>query len=252
VNIKKHIPNTITLGNLFCGCLAIVNAFEGNLALAAILVGMALVLDFFDGFVARLLKVASPIGKDLDSLADMVTFGVVPSVIMFQLIRNGPDVFRLSAMDIDPGADNGTLLPYTAFIIAIFSCIRLARFNNDTRQSDSFIGLPTPANAMVICSVPLIMHSAHDWHPAFGWMLNPYVLSAMSFVMSLLLVAEIPLFALKFKGFSWADPQNRLRFIFLGLSVILLLTLQFVAIPLIILIYILLSIVNNIFIKKKV
>lgn len=256
MNLKKHIPNTITLGNLFCGCLALIRTFEGDLVWAAYLVGIALVLDFFDGFTARLLKVTSPIGKDLDSLADMVTFGVVPGMVMYHLIRFSTSDYYMS--DIYAGVKPGdSWLSYTALIIPIFSCIRLAKFNNDTRQSDSFIGLPTPANAMVICSIPLFVNTNPGALYCFrefnyDFLLHPAILFAVSVVMSLLLVAEIPLFALKFKGFSWADGQNRLRFIFLGLAFILLLCLQFVAIPLIILLYILLSIVNNLFLKKKV
>ena len=255
--IKKNIPNLLTLGNLLCGCLAIIRAFEGDLVWAAYFVGIALVLDFFDGFTARLLRVSSPIGKDLDSLADMVTFGVVPGIVMYQLIRLTYTDGAILPLDTSESytyrntLDLNNLFPYHYFalIIPVFSCIRLARFNNDARQSDSFIGLPTPANAMVICSLPLI----HEFQPSdMLFLMNPILMCLVSCVMSLLLVAEIPLFALKFKGFSWPDNQNKLRFIFLGMSVVLLLSLKFVAIPLIILLYILLSIVNNIFLKTKV
>lgn len=266
--IKKNIPNAITCGNLLCGCLAIVKAFEGDLVWAAYLVGIALVLDFFDGFTARLLKVASPIGKDLDSLADMVTFGVVPGIVMFQLISFS--VFKLY-FGVDPAAKEGwTIYPplsalpdsgniteinsnyihlkYFAFIIPIFSAIRLAKFNNDTRQSDSFIGVPTPANAMFICSIPLIYNLTGS--PIQFFDENPFVLCLVSLIMSLLLVAPLPLLALKFKNFGWAD--NKMRFILIGLSVACLAVFQFVGIPLVIILYILLSIVNNIFFKKKV
>ncbi len=253
MNLKKHIPNTITLGNLFCGCLAIVKAFEGDLVWTAYLVGIALVLDFFDGFTARMLKVTSSIGKDLDSLADMVTFGVVPGVVMFQMIS-----FALNLYADDMPAQVGwTIYPpsfswiaYFAFIITIFSCIRLAKFNNDSRQSDSFIGLPTPANTMVICSLPLIMEFQPDLVFMTELVGNPVFLCFLSLAMSLLLIAEIPLFALKFKNFSWAS--NKLVYLFLMASVIMIVTLQFLAIPLLIIFYILLSIVNNIFLKDKV
>lgn len=267
LNIKKNIPNAITLGNLLCGCLAITYTFEGDLVRASYLVGIALVLDFFDGFVARMLKVSSPIGKDLDSLADMVTFGVVPGMMLLQLINSAiaqayffgepaargwtiyPPLSALPEMMPGTGASPLFYLRYIGLVVTVFSCIRLAKFNNDTRQSDSFIGLPTPANAMVICSIPLIA----EFQPgSAGFAMQPVVLCVAACVLSLLLVAELPLFALKFKGFSWADKQNRLRFVFLGLCLILLLSLQFVAIPIIILLYILLSIVNNIFLKKQV
>lgn len=247
---KKNIPNAITCGNLLCGCLAIVKAFEGDLVWAAYLVGIALVLDFFDGFTARLLKVSSPIGKDLDSLADMVTFGVLPGIVMFHLIKNGMNSFYVSDIYV-AGRNDGSMsfLPYVAFVIPIFSAVRLAKFNNDTRQTDSFIGLPTPANAMFICSIPLI----YKLDGSFSGILfteNAYVLCLVSLIMSLLLVAPLPLLSLKIKNFSWAD--NKLRFILVALSVLLLAVFQFVGIPLVIILYILLSIVNNIFFKKKV
>lgn len=257
--IKRHIPNAITCGNLLCGCLAIVKAFEGDLVWAAYLVGIALVLDFFDGFTARLLKVASPIGKDLDSLADMVTFGVVPGVVMFQLMHISIfkiEYFNKSLPDNPIGGfpDFGPIylnyIPFLAFIIPIFSAIRLAKFNNDTRQSDSFIGVPTPANAMFICSIPLIyqLNGSDENMQTFNE--SVYVLCLASCILSLLLVAPLPLLALKFKNFGWAD--NKMRFILIGLSVVCLAVFQFVGIPLVIILYILLSIVNNIFFKKKV
>lgn len=262
--IKKHIPNLLTLGNLFCGCLALVQAFNGDLVWAAYFVGISLVLDFFDGFTARMLKVSSPIGKDLDSLADMVTFGVVPGVVMFKMIGEA-HLFGI-ALGLGETPDTAVLATdtsiiyfpqYFAFIITIFSCIRLAKFNNDTRQSDSFIGLPTPANTMVICSFPLIMNAELN-KQGINLLLShagiiaaiPYILVGIAIVFSLLLVAEIPLFALKFKNFNWAD--NKLVYIFLIAAVLLLITLHYIAIPLIILLYILISIVNNIFLKNKV
>ncbi len=246
--IKKNIPNAITCGNLLCGCLAIVKAFEGDLVWAAYLVGIALVLDFFDGFTARLLKVTSPIGKDLDSLADMVTFGVVPGIVMFKMIFLAIATNEEIYSDRSWISDNLTKLTYVAFIIPIFSAIRLAKFNNDTRQSDSFIGLPTPANAMFICSIPLIYDLNGSSTQFFNE--NPYVLCLVSCILSLLLVAPLPLLALKFKNFGWAD--NKMRFILIALSVACLAIFQFVGIPLVIILYILLSIVNNIFFKKKV
>lgn len=238
MNVRKHIPNTITCGNLLCGCLGVVQAFEGNLVWAAYLVGIAAVLDFFDGFAARLLKVSSPIGKDLDSLADMVTFGFLPGIVMFVLLATSVDVTEAMFY---PGTE---YLKYIAFMIPVFSALRLAKFNNDTRQSDSFIGVPTPANAMLICSLPLMLEFNN-----FEFILDPILLSVLTVVMSLLLVAELPLFALKFKHFKWAG--NEIRFVFLALSLILLIVLQFLGIALVILLYILLSLINNILLKKQ-
>lgn len=262
MNIKKHIPNAITSGNLLCGCLAIVKAFEGDLVWAAYLVGIAAVLDFFDGFAARMLKVSSPIGKDLDSLADMVTFGVVPSIILFHLIKMTVSIHNFEGCvgcEI-PGHYNSEspfekILPSFAFLIAIFSAIRLAVFNNDTRQSESFIGLPTPANAIFICSLPLIIAFSDGMvgsiYTSVGSKLvhQYWVLIPITVINSYLLNAPLPLFSLKFKHFKWKD--NEIRFVFLGLSLIMLITLQFVGIPLIIIVYILLSVINNIVSKKK-
>jgi CDP-diacylglycerol--serine O-phosphatidyltransferase len=266
--IIRNIPNAITCGNLFCGCLAIVKTFEGNLVWAAYLVGIASVLDFFDGFAARLLKVSSPIGKDLDSLADMVTFGVVPGVVMFQLI-NTSILFENMWFPDSAGSPN-FLWGYWGFVIPIFSAIRLAKFNNDSRQTDAFIGLPTPANAIFICSLPLILNFA-------GFNLNNYFsllhsnenlsyqlknpaesfvsiifssnfLVCVTVILSVLLLAPLPLFSLKFKSFGWKG--NEIRFVFLALSILLLALLQFTGIPLIIVLYILMSIVNNLVTKK--
>lgn len=235
--IKRNIPNAITCGNLLCGCLAIVKVFEGSLIGTALWVGIALVFDFLDGFLARMLKVTSPIGKDLDSLADMVTFGVVPGIVMFELMHQIREITTLEE-------NMGFLIP---FIIPIFSAIRLAKFNNDTRQTDSFIGLPTPANAIFICSLPLIIESYGKENSSF--ILNPYILILISCTSSILLIVELPLFALKFKSFGWKG--NEIRFVFILLSIVLLITLRFVGIPLIIVLYIGMSIINNFLTKNK-
>jgi CDP-diacylglycerol--serine O-phosphatidyltransferase len=237
MNIKKNIPNTITCCNLLCGCLAIVQTFEGNLVWAAYLVGLAAIFDFFDGFVARLLNVSSSIGKDLDSLADMVTFGVVPGLVVFQLLKRAIEIYN---QNHDPISIN---IAFIAFIIPILSAVRLAKFNNDTRQSDSFIGLPTPANAILICAIPLILE-----HNNLEFILNPIFLCLLSIILSLLLIIEIPLFALKFKHFNWKD--NEVRYLFLGLSIVLLISFHFVGIPLIIIMYVVLSVLNNILNKN--
>lgn len=231
--MKKHIPNALTCGNLFCGCAGIVAALNNELVLAAYLTGIAAVLDFFDGFVARWLKAYSPIGKELDSLADCVTFGVLPGMIVFTLMRK--------SMDGDAyGLTEFIVLPYIAFIISIFSALRLAKFNVDTRQTNSFIGVPTPANAMLIASFPLILW---QYPASAGLLLNLYFLIGLTLLMSFLLVSEIPLFALKFSSYSFA--ANKIKYIFLILSIILILTLQFIAVPFIILLYIVLSLFTN-------
>ncbi|RPD47221.1 CDP-diacylglycerol--serine O-phosphatidyltransferase [Hymenobacter sediminis] len=226
--MKKHLPNAVTCLNLFSGCLALCYIFAGELETAAYFVGLSAVFDFFDGLIARALHVSSPIGKDLDSLADAVSFGVVPGAFLFQLLQQA-------------GAGLPTWLPYAGFIVTVFSALRLAKFNNDTRQSDSFIGLPTPACTLVVASLPLIL--ANDTFQVTFLILNPWALLALTLVLSGLLVAELPLFALKFKSFGWQG--NQVRFLFLLVSLGLLIVLGATAIPLIILLYVLLSMLTR-------
>jgi CDP-diacylglycerol---serine O-phosphatidyltransferase len=244
MNIKKHIPNFLTCCNLLCGCLGIWLASKtsssSELAYASYLIFAACMFDFLDGFVARLLHVQSPIGKELDSLADVVTFGVLPSFIIYNLIHK-------SQNGLDLEVNYFLFIIIFPFVIAVFSALRLAKFNIDTRQSESFIGVPTPANAILIASLPLIIKQ----YPSMeNFILNPWFLIALTLIMSYLLVAELPLFALKFKNFKWAG--NEIRFIFLGLSILLLAFLKWLGIPIIIFLYIILSVVQNKLINKPV
>lgn len=198
------------------------------------MIGLAGIFDFLDGFVARLLKSSSPIGKELDSLADVVTFGVLPACIVFSLIQEAvPDIF-------------GLWKAYLAFIIAVFSALRLAKFNIDTRQAESFIGVPTPAIAFLIGSIPLILQ---QYPETKDWIVNANYLIIFSLIVSMLLVSEIPLFALKFKTFGWRG--NEIKFIFLILSAVFLIFLKFAAIPAIIFLYVLLSIIQNLTSSKS-
>jgi CDP-diacylglycerol--serine O-phosphatidyltransferase len=224
--------------------VAIVFAFKGNLAWSACLVGIACVFDFIDGFSARLLKAHSEIGKQLDSLADMVSFGVVPGVMMFLLlyqVLNGCNEYFPHYRFIASS---------TGFLITVFSAVRLAKFNIDTRQTNSFIGVPTPANTIFISSLPLILKFGAVSESIMHYILHPYFLISLSVISSFLLVAPLPLFALKFKNFSWVE--NKVRYIFLVLALMLLILFQFIGIPLIIILYIILSIINNIATKKSV
>ncbi|MGI4883757.1 MAG: CDP-alcohol phosphatidyltransferase family protein [Janthinobacterium lividum] len=239
--MKKHLPNALTCLNLLCGCVALTFIFTPglhNLVVGAYFVGLAAVADFFDGLVARALRVSSPIGKDLDSLADMVSFGVVPGAILYMLWYES---FALG----NPGAHVlvGALeyFPYTAFVITIFSALRLAKFNNDTRQTNSFIGLPTPACTLVVASLPLIL-AAQTSTPSTltALILNPWVLLGLTVLLSGLLVAELPLFALKFKTFGLVG--NRQRYLFLLLAAALGLGLHAAAVPLVVLLYVGLSV----------
>lgn len=244
MKIKNHIPNFITLLNLFCGCLAIVAAFKYDLTIAALLVFAGGFFDYFDGTAARLLKAKSDIGKELDSLADVVTFGVVPSVIVYQLLNQNLAEYAFF--------ERYNFVTFFPFLIALFSAIRLAKFNIDDRQTVSFLGLPTPANAIFWASAPLIIYFSENpinWGSNYlisflaDIFQNPYFLLVMTLIMSVLLIVEIPLFSLKFKDFK--IKNNIFRFIFLILSLLLLIFLNVSSLPIIILLYILLSIIQQ-------
>lgn len=238
MNIKKHIPNLITLINLFCGCIAVVFVSESNYEMAFYMVCLGIFFDFFDGFFARLFKVSSPLGLQLDSLADMVTSGVVPGYVMYTL-------FVKSANPHD--VIGSAFIPFLGFIVTLGSCYRLANFNIDTRQTDSFIGLPTPANALFILSLPLVIEFS-DSLMIFEILTNHWVLLGIALCSTYVLNAEIPLFALKIKKFNLKD--NALQIVFLLISLVMLIFLHYIAIPLIIIFYVLLSVVNNKFLKK--
>jgi len=220
--MKRHIPNSITCANLFSGCIGIVFAFKGDLQIVAYFVVISGIFDFFDGMVARLLNVKSAIGKDLDSLADMVSFGCLPGVVMFQLLKTSDY--------------SSEYLPYLGFIVTVFSALRLAKFNNDVRQTEDFIGLNTPMNTLFICSLPFI---AVDYPHIIG---STLLLIAIVALTSFLLISEIKIFSLKFSNFSWR--KNKIRFLFLLLSAVLIGVLKFAAIPLILVLYIGLSILH--------
>ncbi len=231
MSIKKHIPNFITLLNLFCGCIAIVMVADLKFDLAFYFVSLGIFFDFFDGYFARKFNVSGPLGVQLDSLADMVTSGVVPGFVMFCMLSSGK-------------YSTNAYLPYLGFIITLGACYRLANFNIDTRQSDSFIGLPTPANTLFIVSLPLVSNSFIG-----NFLHNHLLLLAITILSAYIMNAEIPLFSLKIKNFSF--QKYKLQIGFLVLSLIMIATLQFLAVPLIILTYVLLSVLNNIFSKKE-
>ena len=234
--MKKHIPNFITTLNLFSGCIGIIIALQYRLDYAAYFIAIAALFDFFDGLAARLLHVKSEIGKELDSLADVVSFGVLPGIILYQLMANSPNT---------PAAGSFlSIFSLIAFIIPILSAVRLAKFNLDTRQTTSFIGLPVPANALFLGSLPLIKMQA-GYSDSLSWLTsitdNYYILAIIAIGMSLLLVSEIPLISLKFRNLKFAE--NKPQFILVTFSVIAFALVTFTAIPLIILAYILLSLV---------
>lgn len=228
--MKKHIPNTITCCNLICGCIATGFALKGDFSMAMTFIVMGAVFDFFDGFMARLLHVSSAIGKELDSLADCITFGFAPAAIVSALLRLAPlpvanEIFAM-------------VFPYVAFVIAAFSAIRLAKFNLDERQSTTFYGLPTPANALFWSALAL---GTHEWVSETSW--SVYLLLLGIACSSWILVADIPMFALKFKDYSFA--HNKLRYGFIIASAALLLFAGWTGFSVVILLYILTSLVAN-------
>lgn len=229
INIKRHIPNTVTCCNLLSGCIAAVMALQSNYELAISFIILGAVFDFFDGMLARLFKVSGPLGKELDSLADDITFGFAPAAIVFSLFKevNYPD-FMLPVKEF---------FPYSAFIIAAFSALRLGKFNIDTRQTSSFIGLPTPANALFWGSLVV---GGYDFLISESF--NAIYLFLLVIFMSLLLVAEIPMFSLKFKNLTWKD--NKTSYIFILVCIPLLVFFQISGFSAIILWYILLSLVT--------
>ena len=227
--MKKHIPNTITCCNLVSGCIAIVCALNGNSSMALLWIIIGAVFDFFDGMSARLLNVSSPIGKELDSLADDVTFGVAPSCIIFNFLCGYHQ--------------HNMFLPFIAFLIAAFSAVRLAKFNLDERQATSFIGLPTPANALFWGALIVSMGDKLHVSSAMMW-----AVIAMIFISSYLLVAELPLFALKFKHWGWKG--NEVKYIFVLTSALMIIApvamgMGVIGIAATIAWYVLLSVVTN-------
>lgn len=228
--ITRHIPNTVTCCNLFSGCLAIVWAYQGNYQVALGFILLGAVFDFFDGMLARALQAYSPLGKELDSLADDITFGVAPSMIVFSLFKEVSVPAFLSPV--------AGYLPYAAFLIAVFSALRLAKFNIDTRQTSSFIGVPTPANALFWGALVV---GAHDFLVS-DFFNACYLLLLVGFT-SWLLVAEIPMFSLKFKNLSWRD--NKVQFVFLLGCVPLVLFLGIAGLAAVIIWYALLSLVTQ-------
>ncbi|ALM49913.1 phosphatidylserine synthase [Flavobacterium psychrophilum] len=247
MSFKKHVPNLITLCNLSAGLIALIYSFNTHYQMAFVWVCIGIFFDFWDGFFARVLKVQSDLGLQLDSLADMVTSGVVPGLVMYQMlseIATNQEEYNLSSDNYYLG-----LLPFAGFIITLASCYRLAKFNVDTRQTDSFIGLPTPANALFILSLPVIEAHSDGTGVVFEMLSNPFVLIGISLLSAYMLNAEIPLFSLKVKYFNW--ETNKIQVIFLILSILLLFFFQYLGIPLIILSYVALSVVNNKLLQPK-
>jgi len=246
--MKKHIPNLFTLMNLFSGMIAVIMAATDELVLAALFVFLGIFFDFFDGFFARKFNVAGELGKQLDSLADVVTSGVVPGIIMFQLMlyaAKGQWFMELSCEVGNWHEYQDTyyyFLPFSGLFITLAAAYRLANFNIDERQTSTFIGLPTPAFSIFVVSLPLILfYSDNSFFT--GLVQNFYVLLGITILGCYMMNAEIPLFSLKFKNYGWKG--NETKYLFLLGTMVMLLALQTVAIPLTILLYVLLSVIEN-------
>ena len=225
--MKKHIPNILTLCNLLSGIIGITLVFENELLYASIGIWIGAVFDFFDGFAARFVKADSLLGKQLDSLADMVTFGLLPSFIVYQLFLNTTDIKIWASL---------------AFLIALFSALRLAKFNIDERQTSDFIGLNTPASAIFISALPYYADSAH-----YSYFITPLLLSIITVAISFLMVSEIRFFSFKIKNLTWAKDKWRINL--LAIAVVLFFILQVLSLPLIIILYLLFSLADNKFNK---
>ena len=276
-----NIANLITGSNMICGFIAIILALAGRIDIASLFIFLGAFLDFFDGFVARKIGVSGAMGKQLDSLADVITFGVAPGVITLVMIILGVDnsslfaaedatrvyqndltyytYFQVSAwmQSLAYGVPNNfdasiKFLPFVAMIIPFLSMFRLAKFNVDERQTDRFHGLPTPLNTMFFMFFPLYFSlNVDNWeHQSkfIHWIFDCYTIAGIAVVMSLMMITDIPLIALKFKNFSWKD--NKFRYLLVGKSLIIILIFQLWAIPIIVILYLILSIIDNYTTKK--
>ena len=235
--MKKHIPNTVTLLNLFSGCCATVAVLNSQFILASWFLLISVLADYLDGAVARMLDVKSPLGKELDSMADMVSFGIVPGVILYMLLLKG--------MDMPGGRLVWKAVP--AFLLSTFAGLRLAKFNLDTRQEDHFLGLPTPSCTLFVVGLMLIYQ--FDSYSLQGWVTSPAFIYVCVIVLSFLLVSEIPMFHFKFKVLTWKG--NELKLSFAIISIISLFILKEAALSLIVFVYILVNL-GQLLIRRNV
>lgn len=240
-DMKKNIPNIITAINLFCGCCALACIFYGQFFNAFLFTFVGAWADYLDGLVARSLKVKSELGKQLDSLADMVSFGVVPGAIIYMLLVSG------MTKNFEPFPQYLILAGLPAFLVTVFAAVRLAKFNIDTRQSEDFIGLNTPACTIFTLGLMLMYH--YDSYGLRSLVSSPWFLYSTVVVLSYLLVAELPMFSFKFKSFKWKG--NEMRFIFLLLSLLFLIIFKEVALSLVIVMYVLFGIFGLLFSRDK-
>ena len=232
MSIKKHIPNTITCCNLLSGCVSILFLCYDHVLWASVMIFIAAIFDFFDGFAARILNAKSPIGGELDSLSDVVSFGVAPSFII---------AWFLSKTGIGWWIHDVNIFPMLAFIMAAFAALRLAKFNLDTRQTTSFIGLPVPAVGLFIASLPFMLFRIENDSIIYQIVMSPWGLLAMVAIFSWLMISEVPFFSFKIKNLKFKD--NILRYFVVIFAIIAVIILKLVALPFIFLFYILLSVI---------
>ena len=238
MTLKKNIPNLLTLGNLFCGTVATIFAVQDNFTLAGLFVAIGIFFDFFDGFVARILNVSGELGKQLDSLADMVTSGVVPGIIMFNLLANKQTV----SFNFNNELVLHSYVPFFGLMVTLGACYRLAKFNIDKKQLDSFIGLPTPAMSLFVISLPFIKEYT-NFEFVQNLIDNNYFLCMITLLLTYLMNAELPLFSLKFKEYS--IKNNLIKYLFIIVSILMIIFLKYISIPLIIVVYVVLSLISN-------
>lgn len=240
--LRSFVPHLFTLANLFCGSIAVILAVQNHLVFASVFVGIGIFFDFFDGFFARLLDVTSSLGVQLDSMADLITSGLAPAVVMVQLIAqsagSNSDIVIYNWEEIPSFHFSLPLVSLIGLLVVLSSAYRLGKFNIDERQTTAFIGLPTPANAVMIMSLPLIL-TYQDFPRITSILFNQWVLIGLTVFGSILLNVELRMFSLKFKNWSFKD--NWYRYILLIFSLVLVLSIQFLAFPLIVLTYVLFS-----------
>ena len=247
MSIKNYIPNFVTLLNLFCGSIAVIFAVHNNFVATAVFVFLGIFFDFFDGLLARKLNVQSQLGVQLDSLADMVTSGLVPGIVMYKLISmsvNAPEIVTQSEWNTNFSFNELNIAPLAliGLFVTLASAYRLAKFNIDEDQQTYFKGLPTPANTLLVISLPLIIEFQNSSF-ATNLILNQWFLIAFTLVSCYLLNSKIKLFALKFKDYSLAN--NKFRYLLILSTAVLLAVFHFTAIPLIIVLYIILSLIKK-------
>lgn len=256
-----NLANLFTAANLISGCLAVVFALSGRLDLAPFAVFTGLIFDFLDGFAARLFKTSGEMGKQLDSLADMITFGVAPGVIMLYVLAVlGGDLssgttsaalhqsYLTWFSQLDVLSLKGNFVPFIALVLPFFSLFRLAKFNLDTRQSESFIGLPTPSMTLFFMSFPLVLTSDSQSIDLQYILFNPWVIVALMLMLGIMMISEVALFSLKLKQFGWHG--NQLRIVFLLISLVFILLFKAWSFSLIVFLYLILSMIENTFFKK--